>query len=263
MTEIKWVDPVPGFRYEPDHQVVSTQLQAEKLTVCGLPPEVFGAELDPSFLIGIGIRAGVSSGISAEGGVNMVQSLIQHRPGLLDEPFVVQGEIKTVEEVPRGWAVFADVWCEDASGKRMVSAPRLSLRPDPARSGAKGAGARPADVLTDPGSLPVLSSHQLTPEIVCAYSSDGNSIHYDEESAKRAGFRAPIIGGGMGVHYLMAALWRAGRPEQFDASIYFRRPIFWDDAFDVVCDGDPAVPAQWRGIGLVKAGKVLTEMSLC
>ena len=101
MTEIKWVDPVPGFRYEPDHQVVSTQLQAEKLTVCGLPPEVFGAELDPSFLIGIGIRAGVSSGISAEGGVNMVQSLIQHRPGLLDEPFVVQGEIKTVEEVPR------------------------------------------------------------------------------------------------------------------------------------------------------------------
>ncbi|MEM8769706.1 MAG: hypothetical protein AAGE43_19910, partial [Pseudomonadota bacterium] len=68
-----------------------------------------------------------------------------------------------------------------------------------------------------------------------------------------AGFRAPLIGGGMGVHYLVNALYAAGVLETLDLDIFFRRPIFWDAAFDVVRAGD--------AIALVSSdeGKVLTE----
>ena len=58
--------------------------------------------------------------------------------------------------------------------------------------------------------------------------------HFAEPSAQRAGFRAPLIGGGMGVHYLLASIMSGYAPEQMDLDIYFRRPIFWDDAFAVL-----------------------------
>ena len=41
---------------------------------------------------------------------------------------------------------------------------------------------------------------------------EGNSIHYEQEAAEQAGFRAPLIGGGMGVHYLTAEMWRRYQP---------------------------------------------------
>ncbi len=111
-------------------------------------------------------------------------------------------------------------------------------------------------MIEDVESLEPLSTHTLTPEIVKGYSSEGNSIHYEMEAANRAGFRAPLIGGGMGVHYLLAALWQHSPPERLDLDIYFRRPIFWDDTFAVAVD----VGADgWRAMALVKDGKVLTE----
>ena len=33
---------------------------------------------------------------------------------------------------------------------------------------------------------------------------------------------APLIGGGMGVHYLTAELWRRNAPHAFNADVYFR-----------------------------------------
>jgi hypothetical protein len=73
----------------------------------------------------------------------------------------------------------------------------------------------------------------------------------------------------MGVHYLTAQMWHDRRPNSFAASIYFRRPIFWDEAVQVgvIEEGD-----GWTGMGLLKlpmAGtgasqpaKVGTELSL-
>ena len=92
-------------------------------------------------------------------------------------------------------------------------------------------------------------TYQLTPDRVKSYSVEGNSIHYEQEAAERAGFRAPLIGGGMGVHYLTAQMWQDRRPSFFDVSIYFRRPIFWDEAVQVgvIEDG-----GNWSGMGLLK-----------
>ncbi|MFH1603446.1 MAG: MaoC/PaaZ C-terminal domain-containing protein, partial [Pseudomonadota bacterium] len=91
---------------------------------------------------------------------------------------------------------------------------------------------------------------------VQVYGGRHNPIHYDPEAAKRGGFRAPIIGGGMGVRYLTAEIWRQFSPLVLDLDIYFRRPIFWDDSFRVLVgsEGD-----AWKSICLAKGDKVATE----
>ena len=110
-------------------------------------------------------------------------------------------------------------------------------------------------MISDVSGLERLSSHRLTPDQVRAYSTEGNSIHYEMAAANRAGFRAPLIGGGMGVHYLMAAVWAKRPPASLDFDIYFRRPIFWNDGFFV------AVRPDRTAICLAheETNKVLTE----
>ena len=255
--EVRWVDPTAGFEYQTDTVKVPADYQREKLSLCGINPDVFGDAVDASFYIGLAIRAGISSGISAQGNVNMLQSLVQHRPACLDEVLTVRGRITAVTEVPRGRTIDTDVWFEDDTGARVITAKRRSLKPDPDKSN-RGAGERPAPVLENPAEASVLAQHTLTPDIVVNYSEEGNSIHYDLEAAQKAGFRAPLIGGGMGVHYLLAAIYSEQAPQTFDLDIYFRRPIFWDDSFDVVRDGQAM--ALTRNDDQVS--KVLTEMRI-
>ena len=287
-----WVVPHQGFNYLPDTVAVTAAHQVDKLLACGIDADIFAGQVDPAFFIGIAIHAGINSGISAEGNINMLQSLRMHRPVLLDEALMVKGQILAVTEVPRGLRVATDVWFEDAHGQRVISAPRTSLRPNPRRAESKshsadvtdkdkdkykakdkdkdkGAGERPQPVVDDLSALAFLASYQLTPEGVRAYSMEGNSIHYEMEPAQKAGFRAPLIGGGMGVHFLMAELWQAhkhsGGPKAFDAEIYFRRPIFWDDSVGVYSRADDQT--GWNAMALLKEDaqckqKVGTEISL-
>lgn len=255
------VEPYAGFRYRDDTVVLERGQQREKLIACGLDPDVFGASGDPSFFIGMAIHAGIASGISAQGNVNMLTSIVVHRPVRLDEPLTVRGCITAVSDVPRGRTIDTEVRFEDAAGLAVVTTRRRSLKPDAGRSRTpgRGAGDRPAPVIEQPERLPAVERHTLTPERVKAYSMEGNSIHYEPAAARRAGFRAPIIGGGMGVHFLMAALTRRFRPQQLDVDVYFRRPIFWDDTVEVAVD--PAFQAEtWRALCLRKDAKVATEL---
>ena len=222
----QWHKPVAGFQYQSRSLDVSAQTQAERLTACGIDPAIFGEEVDPAFFIGLAIHAGIDSGISAEGNINMLQRLVVHRPARLGETLTVKGEIKSVTAVPRGQRVETDVWFEDLTGERVISCPRTSLRPQAQARSKSGVGDQPQPVVGDVTSLVLRDTYQLTPDRVKSYSVEGNSIHYEQEAAERAGFRAPLIGGGMGVHYLTAQMWQDRRPSFFDASIYFRAQFF-------------------------------------
>ncbi len=264
---IQWNEPVEGFEFEPDTVVVTAEHQGQKLGACGLDDSPFNGFVDASFYIGIGIHAGIRSGISAQGNVNMLQSLTQHRPVRLGEPLIVRGHIRKITEVPRGITIDTEVVFFGEDGKPAISAPRRSLKPDPARVGTtigttigkRGAGDRPEPVIEDVSALSPFEKYQLTPENIKSYSMEGNSIHYEMEAANKAGFRAPIIGGGMGVHYLLYTLWQQYSPESFHLSVYFRRPIFWDDLIEVWAD---TRDKPWRALCLARGGKVLTEAKI-
>ena len=141
-----WHEPVSGFQYETHSLNLPVETQAERLTACGIVPTIFGADVDPAFFIGLAIHAGIDSGISAEGNINMLQRLIQHRPAKLGEMLTVKGEIKSVTDVPRGQRVETEVWFEDAAGERVISCPRTSLRPQAQINANRGAGDKPRPV---------------------------------------------------------------------------------------------------------------------
>ncbi len=252
-----WIDPTPGFVYRPMPVEISMTHQQAKLAACGIDSGVFGTNADPAFFIGLAIHAGIESGISAEGNVNLAQQLVQHRPLTLGESLTAFGGITEVEPVPRGRVVHTVVRFETAAGEIVIEASRKSLKPSPFAGHARGIGDRPNSMLDDIEALAAVAQYELTPAQVKAYSSTGNSIHYEEESARRAGFRAPIIGGGMGVHYLTAWLWSQCHVRSFVAQVQFRRPIFWDDRLSVV---DRQVDAKTRVLGLRVRDKAATEM---
>lgn len=254
--DVEFIEPYEGFAYRPQTIAVESTEHDRMLRVCGIDPGIFGGSADPSFFIGLATHAGVNSGISANGSVNMVQSLVQHAPAPLDTPLQVTGEVLKVADAPRGTVVTSVVRFADADGRTLITAQRRSLRPDPAKVGTRGAGERPAPVVEDVAALRALSEVEMTPDRVTGYRATGNPIHFDPEAAKAGGFRAPIIGGGMGVHYLAAAIWREFSPQSVDLDICFRRPIFWDDRLSVRVDDREG---RWRAICLAKDGKVATE----
>lgn len=254
---MEWIDPFPGFVYRPMPVEISTGHQQAKLSACGIDCTIFGADADPAFFIGLAIHAGIESGISAEGNVNLAQQLVQHRQLALGESLTAFGGITEVEPFPRGRVVHTVVRFETDAGETVIEASRKSLKPNPDAGNARGIGDRPISLLDDIEALAGVAEYELTPAQVKAYSSTGNSIHYEEESARRAGFRAPIIGGGMGVHYLTAWLWSQHPVRSFIAQVQFRRPIFWDDRLAVV---DRQVDVNARVLGLRVRDKAATEM---
>jgi acyl dehydratase len=250
-----WLESKAGLQITPKTLTVTRQYQAEKLGAIGIDPGLYGRRCDPAFFIGLSIQAGAESGISAEGNVNMLTELVQHRPIPLDEALTLTGQIQWVRPVPRGRRIRTAVEITLPDGTPVLSVARESLKPNPELAGTRGAGEQVAPVITETGALQSLARYALTPEATAAYSSEGNAIHYNVEAARAGGFRAPIIGGGQGVHLITAALWENGI-DQMDVSIYFRRPIFWDESVWV------GVLPDESAAGLIKGEKVATEMQI-
>lgn len=254
------IKPVKGFRYAERVMVVDPAEEARLLGHCGIDIALFGGNVDPAAFISLAIQEGVRNGISANGGVNMVQGLVQHRPLRLGEDIVVTGEILDVEQAPRGTVTTSETWFANARGERAITAFRRSLKTDPTKEAdpnLRGAGTRPDAVVTDVMALKELGATTLTPDDVRGYGlRTTNYLHTEPEAAKRAGYRAPIIGGGHGVRYMTAAIWRTFNPTTLDMDIYFRRPLFWDDRFTVRVDDRGG---KWRSICLAKDDKIATE----
>lgn len=253
----EWIEPYSGLTFVDRAMTVESAVEHRALTTCGIDPAVYGTTVDPTTFISRAIAEGVRNRVHANGTVNMAQRLVQHAPLTLDEPLIVSGRVLDVSPVPRGKVATSEIWFKTTDGTRAVMSGRRSLRPDPDKTGVRGAGDVAPPVVSDVGALKALRDVTLTPEMVKGYDSEAiNPIHSVPEAAIKAGFRAPIIGGGMGVRYLMAEIWKRFAPRGVDIEVYFRRPIFWDDTFTIRVEerGD-----TWTAICLAKGEKVATE----
>ena len=254
------MEPYAGFEYQARAMTVTAAEQNRLNGLCDIGPEVFGEDMEPSGFISLAIQEGVRNRIHANGTVNMAQRIHMHRPMRLGEVLTVRGRILEVQEVPRGRVSISETWYEGADGARALTSGRHSLRPDAAKGAeARGAGEKPAVIVEDVSALRRVGAYTLTPEAVSAYSGPHNPIHFDPDAARRGGFRAPIIGGGHGVRFLTAEIWKRGRPQALDMDINFRRPIFWDDTVEVMAQD---VDGAWVAMCLVRDGKVCTEVRI-
>lgn len=259
--DVKEITPYKGLRYKKREWTVDAANEARLMGLCGIDPAVFKGCSDPSAFISFAIHEGVLNGISSNGGVNMVQGLVVSRPLRLDEKLTVTGEILDVQQSPRGRVTTSETWYHGENGDLGITSKRTSLKTDPtqyADPNLRGAGERPAPVVSDVSALRKIGQFTLTADDVKGYGlNTTNAIHFDEDAAKRAGYRAPIIGGGHGVRFLTAAIWKEFSPKSIDVDIYFRRPLFWDDTFDIMVDDRSG---KWTAMCLAKDGKVATEM---
>ncbi|OWU86146.1 hypothetical protein ATO6_04630 [Oceanicola sp. 22II-s10i] len=259
---VKEFEPYAGFKYAERRFVPNAEDEKRLLGICGIDPMTFGGGLDPATFITLAIEEQVRNGVPSSGAVNMVQWLEVRDLPKFDEEVTVTGGIVEVKEVPRGTTSEAEATYHGSDGRLCLRTGRVSLRTDPKKYAdpkLRGAGKRPDPVIADPEALEVIEHIQLTPDIVSAYSlKTTNPIHNDMDAANRAGYRAPIIGGAHGVRYLTAAIWRQFAPKHIRMDIRFRRPIHWDDAFDVRVEG----AGEWSAICLSRDGKVLVEMAI-
>ena len=191
MTTQEWIEPYAGFELTSTVLSVETGYQAEKLTALGIDPDYYSGWVDPAFFIGISIQAGIDSGISAEGNVNMLTRLKVLRAPKLDEPMRVKGKIESVMEVPRGLNLDQRLVRGDL-GETLISVPRESLKPiakvEDSSTASRGAGSRPPPVIQSTSDLEIREDRELRPEQTLGYSREGNAIHYDEAVAQQAGF---------------------------------------------------------------------------
>ena len=108
--QVPFIEPYPGLKYRERRFVIDAAEQKRLLNLCGIDPAIFGEEIDPIAFITLAIREGVRNGVSANGAVNMAQTITMHRPLSLGEEITVRGGILSVDEVPRGRVAFSETW---------------------------------------------------------------------------------------------------------------------------------------------------------
>ncbi len=257
------VTPHVGFTFKPRRTMFDRAAEDRMLAVVGVDTALFDGCIDPAAFIPHAIRESRLNGISSNGMVNMMQKIVVEAPLKLDEEIEVTGEVIEVTHTPRGIVWVCDTRYTPVAGGPGVLTRRTALMTDPnvtADPSQRGTVPRPEPAVQDPAPLRTITEITMTPEDCVTYCGDTtNLIHTDLAFAQNAGYRAPIVGGSHGVRYMTAAIWQAFAPQQIDVDIMFRRPIFWDDTFDVRVaeDGD-----AWTALCTVRDGKVMGDMRI-
>ena len=228
-----------GHEFPEYRLVIDSEYQHRLHGFCDIPRSLYGDRADPTFLARYPIKVIGSTMFACHperGYVHMVHRIRQHKPAKLDTPVTVRGRFTEIEPVPRGWIMHAsfDYFAED--GTHLMTVEPQALMADPTRMPDKSAKKpeRSGGGAGEEG-FEVLKHKQCTPEKVLGYCGDtNNKIHTDPEYAKGFGFRAPITAGNQIVNYQLEALATDGLPDSFDVSIRFLRPVFWDDAIDMM-----------------------------
>jgi hypothetical protein len=243
-------DPYPlpiGYEYEPRHFTVEADAQASKLADCGIDPGVHGDRVDLTFLGFPILDAMMAPGVPLTGQVHVYQRFIQKVPLILGQNLHMSGRISAIEPVAKGEVVRWSFDVSDDDGHVLVMVDRAGLRSLPKTTGSSSATDFLAPPSEDRTGFTELWQRPLTPERVANYSRDGrNRIHSDPEIARKFGFRAPIAGGLMGVHYYLEAIAHGGQPDQLDLEIWFKRPMFWDETLSVMEKRDGGRVAAMR-----------------
>jgi acyl dehydratase len=202
---------------------------------CSIPPERYGAYCDIGLLARRTITLNTAAIQASRPGlapVHVVHRLRQHTPAALGETFRMDGCYVEIADARRGQIARSRWEFRQDDGTLVLTVEPDVMMVDPARKGDAG-GKRPTATppKEDAGGWTVLTRKQCTPETTCGYClNTKNLIHTDRATARRYGFRAPIIAGNQTVNFLLEALALDARPSSFDIEIRFRKPVFWDDA---------------------------------
>ena len=228
-----------GFVF-PDETIALAKAEQRRLHGhCDIPPERYGESCDVGLLARRPILATTAASqacLPDFAPVHIVQRLRQHAPVALGETLALGGRYVEIGEARRG-LVTRSLWeYRRADGAVVLTVEPDVMLVDPGKkAGTPGGGKRPA-AAPEPegGAWAELARKECTPETTCGYClNTTNLIHTDPATARRYGFRAPIIAGNQTVNFMLEALALDAQPVSFDMEIRFRKPVFWDEGIDI------------------------------
>lgn len=255
-----------GYEFPSETLVVDASEQHMLHALCDIPDNLYGERVDPTFLARRPILLNTDAITDCHptyGKVHTVHRIEQFAPARLGEPLAMTGHFTAVADAPRGWAA-SSVWDyrrADGTLVLRVEPDVLMIDPDraPTRDGRKPSPTAGADAAS---GLAPLHRKQVTPEKTCAYcEGTRNLIHIDPDYARGFGFRAPIIAGNHTVNFLLEGVFADGVADGYAVVIRFLRPVFWDDAVDILVGRDGAGRiAQVRALN--GDGKLLADCAV-
>jgi acyl dehydratase len=225
----------PGMVFPEWDCTLTAAEQARKFACCDIDPALYGDRADITHYALAGIMTAKRAGVSINGSVHMMQRFILAEPIMLGETLTIRGRVTDIQPNPRGRVVASEFAFVRPDGSVPLRTERGSLVLDAEAARAHTPNRKPKAAAEDPAAgMESVGHKQLMPEKVAAYSDEAdNLIHSDPATARQFGFRAPIAAGLMAVRFMMEALARPTPPVRLDATIRFRRPMFWDEALDI------------------------------
>lgn len=221
-----------GFEYPPRSVAHSAAYQTERLTAADVDPALYGDQYEAG-LFGLDcFDSMVASGLDIDGYVFFSQVYRQLRPSKVGEPLTVTGSVRDLHKVRKGHSVTELYRLTDGEGRVCIETELTGLLAHPPGQTPQDTGDAPPmprreELPTDGWTL--LREKQVTPDKVRIFSQDvGNEIHFDEEFARRHGFRAPLAQGIMSAVWLLSVLADERPPTAFDVEVRYLRPVFWD-----------------------------------
>ena len=215
--------------------VVTEERQRRYHEAAEVPPGFFGDTADLSILANDTIRAMRYLKRAPMDGLHAGQRMEQLFPVRLGEPLTLHGRVARLRQTAKGRFATTAFVVEDAGGTARAHGELHYFRVN------AGARVEPAGVdgRLDREGWTRIARKALTPQRVAAYSSEfpDYRVHFDPEVAATVGLRAPVAQGLMSFTWMMQAVAEGGLPERFALSATFRRPIFWDEAVEVLRRG--------------------------
>jgi acyl dehydratase len=230
----------PGYRFPAEELVVTREEQRKLHGFCAIPEMRYGDWTDPALLARRPIvlnTASMTACHPAYGKVHTVHRIRQFFPVRLGESVTMTGRFDSVTDIPRGWNVRSAWDYRSPDGGLALRVEPEVMMIDPERASTARSPREGPEASTGPRDegFVRLTHKQCTPESTLGYcEGTQNLIHVDPVYAQGFGFRAPIIAGNQTVNFLLEGLATGGVPASFEVMIRFLRPVFWDDAVDVV-----------------------------
>jgi acyl dehydratase len=224
-----------GMLLEPWSTTVSAERQRRYHDAAEAPASLFGDTVDPSILANDTILAMRYLKKTPMDGLHAGQRMQQLAPVRLGEPLVVRGRVREVRRSPKGRFTHTAFSIEDPAGTPKVLGELTYFNVDPQARVAPAS----LDAAFDRSGWTSVARIALTPEKVAAYSHEFPSyrVHFDPEVAASVGLRAPVAQGLMSLTWMTMAVAKEGLRERYAVSASFRRPVFRDEAVEVLRRG--------------------------
>lgn len=224
---------------------IPAAFQSAMLDFSEIDPALYDGEVDPGLVarrtINI-IGSALFDHHPERGYVHTVQKLERRLPLKVGEPIAMTGGFERIDEHPRGWIMHGRFEFRRPDGEVALVVSPSALMADPERNTAAPApksGPAPspeerfADLAAD--GWTTLHAKTCTPERVVGYcGKTRNLIHTDPAYAQGFGFRAPITAGNQMIEWHLEAALLSGLGERYAGEVKLLRPVFWDDALQVM-----------------------------